>query len=82
MQTSGKSLLLFTIFIIVVYLITKRKNTEHWYPYTQCPFGNWETAPNSAVFYPKARFRVPYEWPFKFESSYPVKHYRHYEQNY
>jgi hypothetical protein len=82
MKSSNQNIVLFVSFIILVYYIIQHTHTEHWQPYMQCPFKNWETAPDQPVFYPKIRYRVPYEWPYKFKSSYPVNHYRHFEQQY
>ena len=82
MKPSSQYLIIFVLFIGIIYYIIQNKSTEHWYPYMQCPFKNWETAPHQPVFYPKTRYRLPYDYPYRFESSYPVKHFRHFEQQY
>lgn len=69
---------------------TKNKNNETnetgvietWQPYRECPLGNYEMAPENAVYFPQTRYRLPYQYPRKFESSYPVPHMRHYEDRF
>lgn len=82
----SKKLLYFLIGVIIYLLYTRHRNTykqiETWSPYMSCPFKNWETAPSNAVYFPQIRYRKPYNYPYRFESSYPVKHYRHMEQKY
>jgi hypothetical protein len=72
------------LFIVVVMLLIwyRYQHMEQWVPYKSCPFLNWETSPNHMVFYPRKRYRKPYSWPYTFESSYPLKHQRHFEEKY
>jgi hypothetical protein len=72
--------LLVVLVVTLSFLLYRCKYTEGWVPYKNCPFGNWESAPNSQVYYVQNRYRKPYEWPWTFESSYPVKHQRHFEE--
>lgn len=69
--------------LVILYLLyTRYQQIEEWSPYMSCPFKNWETAPTNSVYYPKTRYRKPYLFPYKFKSSYPVEHDRHWEQKY
>lgn len=69
--------ILLLILVIISILIYKYMLLEEWVPYRTCPFGNIETAPNSQVYYVNNRYRKPLYWPFKYNSSYPMKHKRH-----
>jgi hypothetical protein len=75
--------LVFILVSVILYILYRKYDQlETWHPYLSCPFKNWETAPSSAVYYPQIIYQKPYKWPYRFESSYPVKHYRHYGQKY
>ena len=70
------------IVIIIVILVCRNMQIEGWVPYKSCPFGNVEVAPDSQVYYVRYIYRKPLYWPFKFNSSYPIKHKRHFEEKY
>ena len=75
----NQQLITIVFFAIVCGLLYKcyTKQIEAWVPYKQCPFGNWECAPDTQVYYLHNRYRKPYQYPWTFESSYPVVHQRH-----
>lgn len=75
-------LIILLIIAIIVILVCRNMNKEGWVPYKSCPFGNVEMAPNSQIYYIRRRYRKPLYWPFKFNSSYPIQHKRHFEQKY
>jgi hypothetical protein len=45
-----------------------------WDIYTQGPFYELKTHPRNPTFYVKPLYRKPYNFPFKYESSYPIPH--------
>lgn len=74
-----KNIIAIICFLLIGFLLYKcytTKNIEGWIPYKQCPFGNWESAPNSQVYYVQKRYRKPYQYPWTFHSSYPLPHQR------
>lgn len=74
--------IIFGLVVLVSVLFEHQDQIENWKPYRECPFGNIEMAPHSPVFFPIVRYRKPYQYPRKFPSSYPMNHWRHYEQKY
>lgn len=76
-------LVLFLILSLICILVQRYLEIrEHWFPYHELPFGNIEMSPDAGVFFLKKRYRSPYVYPYKFESSYPLPHMRHFEQKY
>ena len=66
-------LLLLIIFIIINNIINLYQlNTEHWQDYMTSPFDFIGTGSNPINFYRKDLYREPYEYPYRFFSSYPV----------
>lgn len=70
------------IVLIICALAYRYNQIENWSPYKSCPFGNVDTVPRNQIFYLQPRYRKPLYHPYTFESSYPLKHKRHYEQKY
>lgn len=59
------------IFIYNIYY-TSELNKEHWQDYMTLPFDFIGTGSNPVNFYRKDLYREPYDYPYRFFSSYPV----------
>ena len=75
--------LFWTVFILVIliilffiynliYLFKKPSNPEKWQDYMRTPLNYTDTGGNPMNFYKKYLYRLPYNYPYKFASSYPV----------
>jgi len=57
----------------------KKPEDSSWGIFTQWPFYELQTHPREPKFYVKPLYRKPYNYPFTFESSYPIPHQRPYK---
>jgi hypothetical protein len=61
--------------IILVRSIKLDCDKEGWVTYSQYPYGATATGKDDPlVFYNVPQYRLPYNWPFGFKTSYPVEH--------
>ena len=67
-----KCWIILLILIIIVLLISNIK--ENWTMYEQKPYDYNLTGSSPLNFYRRDRYRKPYRYPFKFNTTYPVKY--------
>jgi len=75
------TILFWTVLILIIIVITlfiselcDNSNifTEHWQDYMTLPFDYISTGSSPISFYRKDLYREPYDYPYKFFTSYPV----------
>jgi hypothetical protein len=68
-----KILIILGLISLFLYIIlTEEKFTM----YAQNPFKYNKIGTTPLSYYPKPRYRLPYRYPFKYSSSYPINHTR------
>ena len=65
----------FIIFIIFITIFLLSLNIkENWTTYEQQPYDYYLTGSSPLGFYRRDRYRKPYRYPFKFNTTYPIKY--------
>jgi hypothetical protein len=59
--------------------IFNTKTKEDFAMYVEQPFGDVKTGSLPMGYYQKNAYRLPFRYPMKFYSSYPVPYMKHYE---
>ncbi len=72
-----KYLILFLFLIIVYCLFTYTQ--ENWTVYQQKPYNYYLSGSSPLGFYRRDRYRKPYRYPFKFNSSYLLNNRTYFE---